>query len=290
MVQDSKRIALQDRVAIITGAARGIGKVIAALFVRNGAKVVIVSRNAQEVKKTVNQLTDDTTNVIGIPADVSILVDIEKVVSETLNVFKTIDILVNCAGVQKPIGPLTDVSIKDWTANIYVNLIGTVICCKTVLPIMIEKRGGKIINFSGGGATSPRPNFTAYACSKAAIVRFTETLAMEVKDHGIDVNAIAPGPVNTRMLREIVEAGNKAGKKELEEVKKMISKGAVPPEHAAQLALFLASDASNGITGRLISAIWDDWRNFSDRVEQIKCSALYTIRRIDGKSFQEIRQ
>jgi NAD(P)-dependent dehydrogenase (short-subunit alcohol dehydrogenase family) len=290
MVQNRNRFVLQDRVAIITGGAGGIGKVIAASFVRNGVKVVIVSRNALEVKKTVNQLTDGSPNVIGVPADVSILIDAEKVVSETLNTFKTIDILVNCAGIQKPIGLLTDVSIEDWTANIYINLIGTVICCKTVLPMMIEKRRGKIINFSGGGATSPRPNFTAYACSKAAVVRFTETLAMEVNDHGIDVNAIAPGPVNTRMLREIIEAGDKAGEKELLQAKKVITQGGTPAERAAELAVFLASEASNGITGRLISAIWDDWRSFSNRVEQIKCSALYTIRRIDGKNFQEIRQ
>lgn len=278
---------MKGKVAIITGGARGIGKAIATAFVQNGVKVTVVSRTTTEVKETADQLTDEGFNVIGVAADISVSDGAEKVVSETLNAFAGVDILVNCAGIQTPIDLFKDVSIDDWITNIRINLVGTAICCKAVLPIMMDRHRGKIINFSGGGATSARPRFTAYACSKAAVVRFTETLAMEVKDYGIDVNAIAPGPVNTRMLREIAEAGDKAGKEELSKAKKVIAQGGTPPERAGELAVFLASEASNGITGRLISAVWDGWKDFDARIAQITDSSLYTLRRIDGRNFVE---
>ncbi|HGE72466.1 TPA: SDR family oxidoreductase [Candidatus Poribacteria bacterium] len=278
---------LRDKVAIIIGGSRGIGKAVAKAFLKEGAKVAIAARTGVDIDIALKDLSIEG-QVIGTITDVSKEQDIQNLLEYTLRKYKTMDILVNAAGIQGPIGPLAEVNISEWIDNIHINLIGTVRCCKAVLPIMMSKKRGKIINFSGGGATSPRPNFSAYACSKAAIVRFTETLAMEVKDYGIDVNAVAPGAVNTRMLNEIIKAGEKAGEKELSEAIERSKKGGNSPEMAAGLAVFLASEDSDGLTGRLISAVWDDWKTFDDKtIVEINRSSIYTLRRIDGRNYME---
>lgn len=271
---------MKNKVAIITGGARGIGRAVAATFVDKGAQVVIVSRTAEEIEQAAKQLTDKHGEAIGIVADVSEWASVEDVVKETLTVFKTVDVLVNCAGVQKPIGPFVHNDIDEWVENIHINLIGTVFCCKAVLPIMIEKRKGKIINFSGGGATSSRPNFSAYACAKTAVVRFTEVLADEVKQYNVQVNAIAPGAVNTRMLDEVLQAGALAGD-ELADAKRRAQKRGASPELAAELAVWLASDRSDELTGRLISALWDTWRDMDeDEMRAVADTDKYTLRRV----------
>jgi 3-oxoacyl-[acyl-carrier protein] reductase len=145
---------------------------------------------------------------------------------------------------------------------------------------MIRQRRGKIINLSGGGATSPLPNFSAYAASKAAIVRLNETLAEEVKGFNIQVNAIAPGAVNTRLVDEILAAGPAAGEEMLARTRRQKETGGVPPEQAAALAVFLASEESDGLSGRLISAVWDDWQSMNSHIDQIMASELYTLRRV----------
>ena len=272
---------LENKVAIITGGARGIGKAVAISFIQEGAKVIIVARTKKEVRATEKKLRKLSSKAVGIVADISKKRGVEKVVKKTLENFQTIDILVNCAGVQKPIGKFWQIDIVKWQENININLIGTALCCQLVLPIMIKNKKGKIINFSGGGATSPRPNFSAYACAKTAIVRLTEIIALEVKKYNIDVNAIAPGAVNTRMLEEVIEAGKKAGE-ELAEALKRNKAGGTPPELAAELAVFLASEESNGLTGKLISAVWDRWKDFKKIKKQLNSSSLYTLRRVDG--------
>jgi 3-oxoacyl-[acyl-carrier protein] reductase len=147
-----------------------------------------------------------------------------------------------------------------------------------------------VINLSGGGAVSPFPRFSAYSTSKAAVVRLTETIAEEVREFGIRVNAIAPGAVNTRMLAQVLDAGEQAvGKEFYAGALRQKAEGGTPPTEAARLALFLASDEAAGITGRLISAVWDDWKSLPGRVSELDGSALFTLRRIDGRQFTETR-
>ena len=277
---------LKDKVVVISGGSRGIGKAIAKAYLKEGAKLALAARGVLELEVTVQELKG-ANRVIGVVADVARIEDVKKLIEKTLTCYGTIDILVNAAGIQSPIGKLVEVDADEWIHNIYINLIGTMLCCKYVLPVMTQKKGGKIINFSGGGGTSPRPHFSAYASSKAAIVRFTETLAMEVKEHKIDVNAIAPGPVNTKMLKEIIEAQDKSGEKELLAALEREKKGGTSPEVPGALAVFLASGDSDGLSGRLISAVWDDWKNFSENIDKIMASSLFTLRRIDGKNFLE---
>lgn len=276
---------LKDKVAIITGGARGIGKAIAALFAGEGAKVVIVARTQDEVEETVNGIRGNGGIALGLAGDVSSILSVEQVVDETMRNFSTIDILVNSAAVQSPIGPFVNTDIKEWIRNFEINFFGTAMFCKAVLPVMMEKRKGWIINLSGGGSTSPRPFFCAYGVSKTAVVRFTETLADEVRDFNIQVNAIAPGAVNTRMLDEVINAGEFAGETEMKEARSRKEQGGTPPQVPARLALFLASEKSDGITGRLLSAPWDSWED-GLFIERLKSDPdLATLRRIDEKSF-----
>ncbi len=139
---------------------------------------------------------------------------------------------------------------------------------------------GKIINLSGGGATSPRPHFTAYAAAKCGLIRLTETLARELASSGIDVNAVAPGAMNTRMLEEVIAAGPVAAAPEYEFAVKRSREGGVSPALAAELIVFLASPASDGITGRLISAVYDDWKSLPSLRAMLADSDRFTLRRI----------
>ena len=280
---------LKGRVAIVTGGGRGIGKAIALAFAAEGADVAVVSRTIREVEGTAKEVQALGRRALPMKVDVSDRKEVESMVGSVMQQFSKVDILVNNAGVQPPIGPITENDPEQWLKAVTINLGGTFLCSRAVLPIMMKRRQGKIINLSGGGATSPRPYFTAYAASKAAVVRFTETLAEEVKEFNIQVNAISPGAVNTGMLEEVIAAGEMAGDKALVEAKRQKETGGTPPEKAAALAVFLASDESKGLTGRLISAVWDDWEGMAQQVEGIMSSDLYTLRRVTPESLIEGR-
>jgi 3-oxoacyl-[acyl-carrier protein] reductase len=277
---------LKDKVAIVTGAGRGIGKAIALAFAKEGADLAVISRTLAEVEQTAREVEGFGVRVLPLKVDVSRAEEVDSMVKETLQKFGKIDILVNNAGILGPIGLLIENDIKLWIETINVNLVGTFLCCKAVLPHMMKCRSGKIINLSGGGAAYPKPRFSAYACSKAAVVRLTETLAEEVKEYNIQVNAIAPGMVKTKMVEQIVEAGEKAGEKALAEARRILEDSGAGFEPVTSLAVFLASDESDGLTGRLISAVWDDWRSLDkDKIDQIVKKGYYTLRRIDGHFF-----
>lgn len=276
-------MVLQDKVSIITGGSRGIGKAIATAFAREGSSLVLVSRTKSELEATKQELANFNSKVEVFEADVSKEKEVKETVDFTIEKFTTIDVLVNCAGILGPVGFITDVNSENWIQTININLYGTFLCIKAVLPIMIKNKKGKIINFSGGGAVSLRPRFSAYSASKAGVVRLTETLAEEVKEYNIDINAVAPGAVNTRLLDQVLEAGDTAGKKELAKAIKQQQEGGVPPEKVAELAIFLASPKSDGLSGKLISLLWDNWMEIPQHLGDIMSSDIYTMRRIIPK-------
>ena len=278
---------LKGKVAIVTGGGRGIGKAIACAFATEGADVVVVSRTPAEVEETATEVQALGSHALAMKIDVSNRKEVEKMVSTVTRQFDKVDILVNNASTQTPIGLVVESDPEQWLKTITINLWGTFLCSRAVLPIMMESRQGKIINLSGGGAASSRPYFTAYATSKAAVVRFTETLAEEVKELNIQVNSISPGAVNTRMLEEVLSAGGMAGAKATAEAKQQLETGGTPPEKAAALAVFLASDDSNGLTGRLISAVWDEWEDMAQQAHSITGTDLYTLRRITPENIIE---
>lgn len=272
---------LRNKVSIITGGGRGIGRAIAVAYAKEGSQLVLISRTVSELEATKREIESFLDLGVEIlPGDVSQFKQVEELVNFTLAKFSTIDVLVNCAGVQGPIGLALDNDAEKWLRAVHINLYGTFLCTRAVLPTMMKNQKGKIINFSGGGAVSPHPRFSAYSASKAAVVRLTETLAEEVKDYNIDINAIAPGAVNTRMLDEVLEAGEVAGKDFIAKAIKQKEEGGTPPERAAELALFLASSKSDGLTGRLVSAVWDNWRKIPQHWGEIMTSDIYTLRRI----------
>ena len=272
---------LKDKISIITGGSGGIGKAIAKNFAREGSHLILVSRTKAELEATRQEIKSLSSSRVEIfPADVSKPTEVNELIEFALAKFATIDVLVNCAGIQGPIGMTTDIDGEKWLEAIHINLYGTFLCIKAVLPTMIAKKKGKIINFSGGGSVSPRPRFSAYSASKAAVVRLTETLAGEVKEYNIDIHVVAPGAVNTRLLEEVLAAGEAAGKEELAKALKQKKEGGVPPKKVAELIVFLASPASDGLSGRLISLPWDSWREIPQHLDSIMSSDIYAVRRI----------
>ena len=274
---------LQGKVAIVTGGGRGIGEAIALAFAREGAELTIASRTQTELEQVAAQIRKKGGQVQVIRTDVSNQDDVARLIEATLTAYGQIDILVNAAGVYGPIGPMWDVDVDEWIRATQINLFGTFMCCHAVLPHMIERRQGKIVNFSGGGATSSLPRFTAYGVSKTANVRLTETLAEEVKEFNIQVNAVAPGAVDTRLQDQVLAAGERAGDL-LGRIRKLreTGEGGVPRELPAALVVFLASDESDGLTGKLIAAAYDGWESWdADRIVEVMSAPWFTLRRMD---------
>ncbi len=272
---------LKNKVAIITGAGGGIGSTIAQTFAREGCNVILVDRIKSSLDRVSKELEKYNCEFLALTANACDNKEVDNVIDATVKKFSKIDILVNTAGIQGPIGPFVNNDINKWVETINVNLNGTMLFIKAVLPTMLKQGCGKIINFSGGGAFNPRPNFSAYATSKAAVVRLTETLAAELKEYNIQVNAISPGAVNTKMLEQVLEVGPKAaGAKFYEKAKKQKEEGGDSPQLAADLVLFLSSEKSYNLSGKIISAKWEDWREWDkEKISKIMSSDLYTLRR-----------
>ena len=273
--------------AIITGANRGFGFEVAKKFVEEGASIVICGRDADQVKRavdTLQKLSSSQQTVIGLPIDVSKEENVKKLIDTAIEKLERIDIVVNNAGVYGPKGLIEEVDSGEWISAININLFSVFFMCKWILPHMKGNNAGKIINLSGGGATAPLPRISAYATSKAAVVRLTETLAEECKEYAIEINAIAPGALNTRLLEEVLESGPEVvGKTFYEKSLKQKSDGGTPLDLGASLCVYLASSESDGITGKLISAPWDPWQNLAHYREDLKNSDIYTLRRIVEK-------
>ena len=278
---------LSGKAAIITGANQGLGFEIAKTYVLAGADVMLCARNAgmlEQAQAALAPLAETGQKILIKACDVSNEADVQALVSDTIDQLGNLHILVNNAGIYGPKGEIEDVDWAEWMKAIEINVYGSILMCRAVLPHLKAQGYGKVIQLSGGGATNPMPRMSAYAVSKAAIVRFAETLAEEVRGMGIDVNAIAPGALNTRMLDEVLEAGpEKVGKAFYERSLKQKESGGTSLERGAALALFLASAVSDGITAKLISAVWDNWEQWPAYLDKLSTSDIYTLRRIAGR-------
>jgi 3-oxoacyl-[acyl-carrier protein] reductase len=276
-------MTLAGRAAIVTGASMGLGAAIAERFAAAGASLLLCARNATELEAQRAQIARQhpKSYILAQVADIADERHVDRLFTEAMRVFGKLDILVNNAGVYGPMGTIDEINWKEWVQAIAINLTGTVYCARKAVELFKPNRYGKIINLSGGGATNPLPGISAYAASKAAIVRFVETLALEVKDHGIDVNAVAPGALATRLTDQLLAAGpDKVGAVLHERMKKLKADGGTPLSVGADLCVYLASADSDGLTGRLIAAQWDPWP-FDEAVKRdIAASDVYTLRRI----------
>lgn len=278
---------LAGRAAIVTGASQGLGKEIVAEYLAAGASVVACARDQAMLEAVARELAPKVQagqRLVVHPTDVSKPDQVASLVETAIAVFPHLDILVNSAGIYGPKGPIEDTDWAAWVQAIEIDLFGAVLLCRAVVPHFKQRKYGKIIQLSGGGATAPMPRLSAYATAKAAVVRFCESLALEVADHGIDVNTVAPGALNTRMLEEILEAGpDVVGRDFYDRSLKQKQSGGAGLEKGAALAVFLASHASDGITGRLLSAVWDPWAALPEHRAELAQSDIYTLRRITAR-------
>jgi NAD(P)-dependent dehydrogenase (short-subunit alcohol dehydrogenase family) len=276
--------ALAGRAAIVTGGSHGLGLEIARAYAAAGAQVLVCGRDASALDRAraeLESVVSDADSVATAAVDVSDRREVEGLVTTALERFSRLHVLVNNAGIYGPKGPTEDVAWEEWEQALRVNLFGSVLCCRAVVPHFRANGYGKIIQLSGGGATSPLPRLSAYAASKAAVVRFAETLAEELRGTGIDVNSVAPGALNTRLLDEVLEAGpERVGASFYERALEQQASGGTPLELAARLAVFLASADSDGITGKLISAPWDPWEELPSHADDLASTDVYTLRRI----------
>ena len=275
---------LQGRTAIITGASQGLGLEIAMRYVAAGASIIICARDESMLSEAADVLKRSASNdqvIFHMVADVAESESVDALIDFVFDNMSRIDILVNNAGIYGPKGPTDSIDWVQWVRAINVNLLGSVLMCRAVIPHMKRQGYGKIVQLSGGGATNPLPNLSSYAVSKAGIVRFIETLAIEAAEYGIDANAIAPGALNTRMLDEVLASGPEAvGNEFYERALQQKASGGAGLEKGANLAVFLGSAGSDGITGKLISAIWDPWEELDRYKADLEDSDIYTLRRI----------
>jgi 3-oxoacyl-[acyl-carrier protein] reductase len=269
---------------LISGASMGLGAEIARNVVKQGASVMICSRNIVELSNIATELkllAHPEAKIFHTCCDISKETDVDALKETTMELFPNLYALVNNAGIYGPFGPIEENDWESWKQAIAINLVGTIYLTRSFVPHLKAQKMGKIVAISGGGATSPMPMVSSYAASKAGVIRFFESLAGELKEFNIGVNAIAPGVLKTRMTDALLSSRPESiGKDFHARVAQMEKDGQKTLLRAADLASYLSSSDSDGITGRLISAIWDPWEDFENLKDKISKTDIYTIRRI----------
>jgi len=253
---------LKDKVAIITGGGKNIGKAIAITFAREGAAVMIVGRTLSDLQTTCTEIQDKGGNIVFMQADISKEEQVRQFVSETIERFGRVDILVNNTGIAGPTTKVADMDIDQWNETLAINLTGSMLCAREVLRYMIPRRAGTIVNIvseagRAGDGRAGYPMRSAYCCSKMGQIGLTETLAVEVGEYNIRVNAVSPGPIQGERILNVVRQRVKATGMSLDEMLGQIAsncslKRLATEEEVAAVALFLASDEASGVTGQTI--------------------------------------
>ena len=268
--------SLAGHVAVVTGGGRGIGRSIAQELAAAGVAVVVTARSEDELNETVRGIRQGGHRALAFAADVTDSRAVSQLIEAVERNLGPVDLLVNNAGIGGPIGPLWQVDPDEWWRTIEVHLRGTFLCTRAVLPSMLRRRQGRIVNLSGGGAGGPYPYLSAYGCAKAAVVRFTDSVAAETRTHNVPVFAVRPGWVRTAMSQEVLDTD--AGRRWVPQARAQFEHGRdFPPERTARLVLFLASGKGDALSGRVLYVDYDV-DDLARRAKQIQEQDLYTLR------------
>ncbi len=267
---------LRNQVTIVTGAGRGLGRAISVALAQAGAAVGVVARSEAQIAETAGAVKQAGGEPLAVIADVSDSAAVERAVRQVEGALGPVDLLVNNAATPGPLGPMWEADADDWWHSFEVNLRGPFLCSRAVLPGMIARRRGRIVNLATSAATVAVAHMGAYVVAKTALIRFTENLAAELANSGVSVFAIDPGTVRTAMSQHLLES--EAGKKWLPWFRKLFDQGRdVPPEKAAELVVHLASGRADALAGRFLG-VADDLPKLLEQLEEVKRSALYTLR------------
>ncbi|MDB4915500.1 MAG: xecD 1 [Gemmatimonadetes bacterium] len=272
---------LDGKAIVVTGASMGIGFACAEELLERGASVMLCARGEDDLAQAAQALAlRYPGKVASTRADVSKPADVDRLFDAAHAAHGRLDGVAHCAGVYGPIGPVTQIDPEEWFAAIRVNLLGSFLVTQRAAREMTRSGGGSIVLMSGGGAATPFPNYTSYACGKVGVVRLTETVAIELSGTGVRVNCVAPGFVLTRLHQQTLAAGVENAGNFVEATQAQIAKGGVPPQVAARAVAFLMSDRSAKITGRFLAAPYDSYDAWPDHAAELEGSDLFTLRRI----------
>jgi NAD(P)-dependent dehydrogenase (short-subunit alcohol dehydrogenase family) len=261
-------------VAVVTGASRGLGRLIALELAKTGTNLLLVGRDKEQLLATAKTLKG--VRVALVEADLADSWAVDQI-ARVAHDFGGADILINNAAMQRPIGNSWDVSASAFNETFHLNFSVPAALCRALIPGMIAKGEGWIVNLSGGGATSPRPMFSAYGAAKTALVRFGETLASECAENGVRVNSVAPGAFKSGMTEAVLQAGSIAGQNEALLANRLMLEDSGAAEKAAALIAYLVAGEGRDVTGKLISAVWDDWQHLHENNNPP--GDFYTLRR-----------
>ena len=274
--------SLSGQVAFVTGGGRGLGQAIAQCLATAGAHVVIAARNKAQLDETKALITQAGGHVHAFELDVTDQSAVKQVISDVEHLVDPIDLLINNAGIGEPLGPIWEVDADAWWQCLNVNLRGVFLCTQAVLPHMIGRHRGRIINMASAASLRAFAYASAYVVSKTALVRFTENLAVETQQHGISAFAIEPGTIRTALTEYLY--GSDAGRKWTPWFQKVFDEGRdVSTERMTELILELASGKGDALSGCMLS-IYDDFDALIQQKEAIERDKLYTLRRVTSIS------
>jgi len=255
-------VRLKDKVAIVTGGGRGIGKAIALAFAAEGATVVVAARTLSKLEETAEEIKSKGGKAKAIQTDVTDEKQVQQMVAQTLDEYGQIDILVNNSGIGGPTARVVDLKLEDWNEVLAIDLTGSMLCSREVLKSMIPRQSGNIINIAaeggrGGDGRAGYPMRSPYCCAKMGIIGLNETLAVEVGEYNIRVNCISPAAVRGERLVNVVKGRSEATGVPFDELMGKITanyslRRAAEESEVAATAVFLASDESSAITGQTL--------------------------------------